>query len=201
MSNLPERKAAAPRRRLSREKRRQQLIGMAWRLVRDRGTDALTLGYLAEVSGVSKPVVYSHFKTREALLVALHFEFENRQNSFFDAAIAAGGNTLEDRAGTIAETYVACMLEKGKEIPGVILALASSPELAKVRRDSEIIFIDKCRELLQPFVGSRGLNIEGLWGVLGVAQALTREMSAGHFTPEEVQKEIYNIILAVIRRS
>lgn len=41
----------APRRRLSREDRLRQLLDVAWQLVRDEGTDALTLGRLAEQIG------------------------------------------------------------------------------------------------------------------------------------------------------
>ena len=42
---------------MSREDRRRQLLSVAWQLVRNEGTDALTLGYLAERAGVTKPVV------------------------------------------------------------------------------------------------------------------------------------------------
>ncbi|MBN2992365.1 helix-turn-helix transcriptional regulator, partial [Pseudomonas cedrina subsp. fulgida] len=56
--------APAPRRRLSREDRSRQLLDVAWQLVRDEGTEALTLGRLAELAGVTKPVVYDHFVTR-----------------------------------------------------------------------------------------------------------------------------------------
>ena len=45
------------RKRLSRDERRRQLLDVAWQLVRDEGTDALSLGRLAEQAGVTKPVV------------------------------------------------------------------------------------------------------------------------------------------------
>ena len=54
----------SPRRRLSRDERQRQLLEVAWRLVREEGTEALTLGRLAEQAGVTKPVVYDHFGTR-----------------------------------------------------------------------------------------------------------------------------------------
>lgn len=46
------------RQRMTHQARRQQLIGVAWNLVRAQGSDALTLGRVAEAAGVSKPVVY-----------------------------------------------------------------------------------------------------------------------------------------------
>ena len=42
----------SPRRRLSRDERQRQLLEVAWRLVREEGTEALTLGRLAEQAGV-----------------------------------------------------------------------------------------------------------------------------------------------------
>ena len=48
----------SPRRRLPREERTRQLLEVAWQLIGDVGTDALTLGKLAEAAGVTKPVVY-----------------------------------------------------------------------------------------------------------------------------------------------
>ncbi|MCO3771117.1 helix-turn-helix transcriptional regulator, partial [Pseudomonas aeruginosa] len=62
----------SPRRRLSRDERQRQLLEVAWRLVREEGTEALTLGRLAEQAGVTKPVVYDHFGTRARLLAALY---------------------------------------------------------------------------------------------------------------------------------
>ena len=63
--------AAPTRRRLTREQRARQLLDVAWALVGDEGTDALTLGRLAEAAGVTKPVAYDHFVTRNGLLAAL----------------------------------------------------------------------------------------------------------------------------------
>jgi len=42
--------STSPRRRLSREDRLRQLLEVAWQLVRDEGTEALTLGRLAELA-------------------------------------------------------------------------------------------------------------------------------------------------------
>src|SRR5687767_9331914 len=83
------------RRRLTREDRYRQLIQVAWRIVRQSGTDALTLGYLAEAAGIAKPVVYDHFSTRNGLLAALYREFDAQENVIIDAAIASSEATLE----------------------------------------------------------------------------------------------------------
>lgn len=42
------------RQRMTHQARRQQLIGVAWNLVREQGSDALTLGRVAEEASVSE---------------------------------------------------------------------------------------------------------------------------------------------------
>lgn len=109
---------SAPRRRLSREDRLRQLLDVAWQLVREEGTEALTLGRVAEMAGVTKPVVYDHFITRAGLLAALYKDFDERQNALMDAALEASEASLEGRAWVIASAYVDCVLLQGREIPG-----------------------------------------------------------------------------------
>ncbi len=124
---------------MSREERQRQLLDVAWQLVREDGTDGLTLGRLAELAGVTKPVVYDHFTTRPGLLAALYQEFDARQTALMDAALQTSEPTLASKAMVIASSYVDCVLLQGREIPGVIAALTSSPELeknqARVRSD------------------------------------------------------------------
>ena len=54
-------------------------MNTAWQLVREEGTEALTLGRLAERSGVTKPVVYDHF---------IHPFMVGRSSDTFDATSA-----------------------------------------------------------------------------------------------------------------
>lgn len=65
--------------RLRKEDRRVQLLEVARGIVRQQGTEALTLGYLAERANVTKPIPYDHFGDREGLLMALYRDFSDRQ--------------------------------------------------------------------------------------------------------------------------
>ncbi|WP_431699935.1 TetR/AcrR family transcriptional regulator [Pseudomonas sp. BR20] len=188
----------APRRRLSREDRLRQLLDAAWQLVRDEGTEALTLGRLAELAGVTKPVVYDHFVTRAGLLAALYEDFDGRQNQVFAEALDASGATLEERAGVIASCYVDCVLLQGREIPGVIAALSSSPELETLKRKYEAIFLDKCRDALAPF---GQVSQAGLRAMLGAAEALSYAAASGEISREEAQEELLATILAMVNRA
>lgn len=188
------------RRRLSRPDRHRQLIEVAWRLVRAEGTEALTLGRLAEHAGVTKPVVYDHFETRSGLLAALYQDFDARQNALMDAALAASTPTLAGRAAVIASSYVDCVLLQGREIPGVIAALAGSPELEKIKRDYEKAFIEKCRLALAPFASAGAIAPAGLWAMLGAAEALSHAAATGDITPAQAEGELLATIVAMVGR-
>ncbi len=190
-----------PRRRLSKDARQRQLIDVSWALIRDEGTDALTLGRLAEQAGVSKPVVYDHFGTRNGLLAALYQDFDQRQTAIIDDAIAASKPTLKDKADVIATRYVECVSAQGREIPGVLAALNGSPELAAVKAQYQHAFIKKCQDLLAPFAGPQGVCLASLWGMLGAADALSQAAVAGDITQQAARGELFQIILDLVKRA
>lgn len=189
------------RTRLSRDARNRQLMDAAWQLVRNEGTEALTLGRLAELAGVTKPVVYDHFGTRSGLLAALYGEFEARQTQIMEAALSAAAPTLEARAAAIAGAYVDCVLAQGRELPGVVAALSSSPALEAIRRTAEADFLGKCRALLEPFAGGRGLSAAGLRGMLGAAEALSTAAANGELDAPAAKQELAATIEAMVRRA
>ncbi|WP_045122185.1 TetR/AcrR family transcriptional regulator [Pseudomonas sp. GM30] len=192
---------AQPRRRLSREDRNRQLLDVAWQIIRAEGTDALTLGYLAEKAGVTKPVVYDHFTTRSGLLAALYRDFDTRQTAVMDAAIDNCPPTLIDTATVIATAYVDCVLLQGNEIPGVIAALGSTPELEKIKRDYEVIFLEKCRSVLQPLAAGGEITQAGLRAMLGAAEALSNAAASAEISAEQAKDELFATIIAMVERA
>jgi AcrR family transcriptional regulator len=193
--------STAKRVRLSRDERHRQLLGVAWRLAREEGTDALTLPRMANESGVTKPVIYDHFGTRNGLLTALYQDFDERQTALIDAAIAASVPTLEGLARVIALSYVECVLAQGREIPGILAGLAGSPELEAVKREYQLVFIEKCRKVLAPFLGTAGVEPAGFWGMLGAADGLSHAAACGEITVQQAQDELYENIMAMVGRS
>ena len=200
-SKSPAAQPPAPRRRLSRDDRLRQLLDVSWQLIRAEGTDALTLGRLAEEAGVTKPVVYDHFGTRDGLLIVLYQDFDVRQTALTDAAIAASKPTLADKASVIASSYVNCVLTQGREIPGVLAALDGTPELAAIKRQYQQVFIEKCQHILAPYAGPQGVSPASLWAMLGAADALSQAAIKGDITELEAQEELRETILAMVKRS
>jgi AcrR family transcriptional regulator len=185
---------------MTRDDRLRQLLAEAWQLIREEGTDALTLGRLAERAGVTKPVVYDHFGTRAGLLAALYRDFDARQGVVMEARFASSGPTLADKAQVIAAAYVACVMKQGREIPGVIAALAGSPELARIKREYDVVFLEQCRALLSPFAPAGALAQAGLWGMLGAAEGLSSAATTGDITPLQAEQELAATIMAMVAR-
>lgn len=192
---------AMPRQRLTREQRHSQLMDVSWRLIREEGTDALTLGRLANAAGVSKPVVYDHFGTRHGLLAALYRDFDIRQTQIINAAIAATEPKLETMARVIASSYIACVLAEGRELPDVLAALSASPELTAIKKECQQAYIAKCREVLSPFTRSRSLPNAALWAMLGCADSLSNAALAQEISEQDAREELYEVILFMVRRA
>jgi AcrR family transcriptional regulator len=79
-------KEAPLRPRLEPEERRQQLISVAAGLLARGGLEALQFTELAAAAGVTRPVVYKFFPTRDALVQAILDDFEAELASRFRAA-------------------------------------------------------------------------------------------------------------------
>ncbi|MEC5320459.1 TetR/AcrR family transcriptional regulator [Brenneria populi subsp. brevivirga] len=189
------------RRRLTREARYSQLIDTAWKVIHEEGTDALSLGRLAEAAGITKPTVYEHFGSRHGLLTALYQDFDSRHGIMIDDAIAAGKPVLQDKARVIASSYILCVLNEGREIPGVLAALSGSPELAEMRKKCQHAFLEKCRQALAPFLGTKTLSAAALWAMLGAADALASVALSGEVSERQACHELYEIILAMAHRA
>ncbi|MDP3952864.1 TetR/AcrR family transcriptional regulator [Microbacterium sp.] len=189
------------RQRLSREDRYSQLIDVSWALVRSEGADALTLGRLAERAGVAKPVVYSHFASRAALLAALFTEFDDRQTAMLEEYLDAAEPSLRGRANAIADSYVECALAQGRELTGVLAALEGSPELEQVKRESERAYSERCREILAPFSAADGVKPASLTAIFGAADALSHTAVSAALPADQAKEELAALIVTVVGRA
>ncbi|OEZ01410.1 MULTISPECIES: TetR/AcrR family transcriptional regulator [Stenotrophomonas] len=188
------------RRRLPREQRARQLLDVAWQLVGEEGTDALSLGRLAEAAGVTKPVAYDHFLTRNGLLAALYKDYDQRQTAVFEARIEQAKSQLKDRARAIASGYIDCVLSQGTEIQAILAALAGSPELVAVKRGYQLDFIGKCAEWLSGFAPAHDVPEASYWAILGAAESLSEAVAAGRVVQGEAEQELVRLIIAAVLR-
>lgn len=67
---MPIAKKQTPRPYLAAPERRQQLLDVAGRLVREAGWSSLSMQGLAIAAGVSRQLVYEHFESADELYLA-----------------------------------------------------------------------------------------------------------------------------------
>jgi len=188
-----------PRRHMTYDQRHQQLLDTALRMIRTEGTDALTLGRLAQAAHITKPTVYLHFGTRHGLLAALYHDFEVRQTAITDAAIAACAPNLRAKIRGIASGHINCVLTEGREMPEILAALRGSPELAQIRKQNQHDFMQKCQQVLAPFIAKPGLSASSLWAIQGAADSLAQAAVEQELTPEQASHTLGLLILTMVQ--
>lgn len=190
----------APTKRMPREQRRRQLLEVANDIIAAEGTDALTLGRLAERAGVTKPIAYEHFGSRAGLLVALYQDYEERQNEAMRAVLAARGGRLEDAAAILAAAYVDCVLTAGPECEDLCAALSAYEETKDFLLASRELYLEEYRQALAPFADLSGPEGKALLtGILGAVETLSQAAAAGRVTREEAVGALVRLIAGALR--
>ncbi|MBE7159714.1 MAG: TetR/AcrR family transcriptional regulator [Williamsia herbipolensis] len=188
------------RERMARPDRRRHLIGIAWSIVRDHGADELTLPRLAVEADITKPVVYSHFPSRAALLAALFEEYDERQIVALQDAVDHAGSTLTARAEAVAASFVDCVVGQGRELVGVTAALEGTAELAEVKRRSDAAYAEQVTSILAGARGGAALPPASLTGILGAAEALGAAAAAGEMDRDTAVDELTSVIESTVAR-
>lgn len=133
------------------------------------------------------------------LLPALYGEYDSRQHALMDEALSASATSLPAVARVIASANVNCVMEMGREMPGISAALAGSPELDAMKKKHEAAISAKCQATLQPF-SKQPIGPAGMRAMLGTAEAVSFAAAAGEVDPEDAEDEIYDAILRITRR-
>jgi AcrR family transcriptional regulator len=190
------------RARMAREDRRHQLVDLAWAIVREQGADALTLGHLAEAAEVTKPVVYDHFPSRSALLVALFEEYDARQSVALDTAVAAvPADSVDGCARALAVSHVECVTQHGRELAGVAAALEGSAEMADYKRRADRAYAERCQRLLAPHVAGGAISNAAIIAMLGAADAVSAAAADGSVDTADAYDELTAVVVSVVERA
>ena len=187
---------------MAKDERRRQLLDTALAIVREEGTEALTLARLADRAGVTKPIAYEHFGTRAGLLIALFRDYDDRTTMAVRAALVAGGKTLGDVASILATAYMDTCLSMGPEVGAIFDALSASEETGDFRRSFREFLIGEFRRAFAPFVKlSSRAGKAILVGIVGAAETLAEEASAGRLSRSEAIAALTRIMLGAIGKS
>lgn len=188
-----------PARRLSKSERRQQLLNTALLIVREEDADRLTLGRLAERAGVSKPVVYDHFDTRSALLIALYRWIDMERINTFADMMATRVRGSQETVQMLASAYIHCAADKTDEFHSVGAALAGSEEKAAVFQE----LLDNCIAMfvsvLTPHVNMSPQSLlRCCIGLVGAGEALSVALARGRLKQTEAVTAFVSLINGLI---
>lgn len=169
--------------KLPRADRRAQLLDVAHTIVREQGTDALTLGALAEHAGVSKPITYNHFETRAGLMIALYQEIMDRQVRALAAAIEDTPKQMAAVSHVLADAYMDCYRAVGPEWHAIGAALRGDAQMDAAQRqmiDGHIAFFAKVLTPLSKL--SPEMTRRRCIGIIGAGEALSDAMVRGEIS-------------------
>lgn len=182
-------------RKLAKPERRAQLIETSKYILRECGADALTLGHLAERAGVSKPIAYEHFGTRDGLLIALSREIEERHTGKLKKALLDTKADLASIAGTISATYIGCAAENGSEWQAMSGALRGNAEMDRVQQELADDYIALISGAIAPFTNLDDDDLRlRCAGIAGAAEAIAREFIRGRTTEEAATASLAALI-------
>jgi AcrR family transcriptional regulator len=187
-------------RRLPKAARREQLLDTALAIVREEGTDALTLGHLAERAGVSKPIAYEHFKSRSGLLMALYTDLDQKHATALAAALRHTRPRLADVARVVSGAYMDCYDTLGAEWLSISAALRGDEEMEAFQQQS----LDDAASLYcQAFAPYTKLAPDDLriasTALIGAAEAITRELSRGRIERPAAVEALAGLIVRALK--
>ncbi|MEJ2766841.1 TetR/AcrR family transcriptional regulator [Photobacterium sp. MCCC 1A19761] len=188
--------------RFKKEERYNQLLDLAFDMVREQGTDALTLISLAKKAGVTKPITYNHFSTRQALLYALYRRCDEALSSRMDSLITTQSNSLKDAVTVYVSSYIHCLETNGKVYDDIVSALKAYPEYASVENDIRDYFCHVIEKTLSPFVVSDGNSLTKLMqiSIFSITESLGGFLQENPQAKEELIDEAVEIILRICNR-
>lgn len=182
--------------KMPKAQRRNQLLDTALCIVREQGTDVLTLGNLAERAGVSKPIAYEHFGTRAGLLIALYEQLDQRQVEEFTAAIEKTPKQLEHVARVMSGAYMACYRSIGPEWSAISAALKGDEDMERFQAGLVDSYVDLYCTTLAPYteLPSGQLRLRCI-GIVGAAEAISREMIRGNIEESAAADVLQSLIV------
>lgn len=198
---LPSSPVVPGRRRLPAGQRRAQMLDIAMLLVKGEGVAGLTLARLAEASGVSKPIAYQHFGTREGLLSALYARLGQEHEAAANDAIAAGQKGQMSRgavASAISAAFIDCVLDNGRLYTEIAAALAASGE---AHQNERIDFARRYAAALAQFGDEESEDNYGFsLAFLGAGESLAAAVLRGDMGRSGAIETLRHLLLAMPRK-
>lgn len=167
--------------RLKAPQRREQLMEVATRLFADRGYDSTTTAAIADAAGVTEPILYRHFKSKQDLFIAIVRRMSEQTLAQWRAIIA---DTVEpaEQIRVIAQQFphqLTCLEEAYHVLHGALATSRDRKVLAVMREHYARVhafFVEIIRQGQAAGQFRRDLNPDvPAWGFIytGIGYAMT----------------------------
>lgn len=176
------------RQRLSSDKRREQLIDVAYRILTESGPEGMQISEVALRAGVSRPLVYRFFKNRTELLVAVLDDFERSLSARFRELLSDGTEMTDARS--IAKLFVqaACDLieERGGGAWDLLMSRSTDPEVVDFSKAVVQRLMAPWVQMLAQFLGNSIVPAQVVSSMLVAAG----DTALYHWVRGEISREV-----------
>jgi AcrR family transcriptional regulator len=163
----PERPTRA---RLDPEDRRAQLLAVAAGLLSRGGVEALQFTELAAAAGVTRPVVYKFFATREALVEAIVADFEVALRArFLAAAEGISSGSIEEATRAFITAICETIDAKGAGAWELLGAYGPDAQIAQIGRAAQSRIMRPWRARIREATGASRREVETVTRMLVAA--------------------------------
>ncbi|MFC1237188.1 TetR/AcrR family transcriptional regulator [Vibrio sp. F74] len=185
--------------RMLKDERREQLLSVAVSIIKNRGSEALTLSTVAEEAGVTKPVAYNHFENKENLLKQIYQDIDNRLIESIQTAKESSNQSITDIISILCESYINCMQINGEIYDLTVAALKSYPNNIDLSKNIQDFFIESYADIFQMSVTNEyhhnRLKIIAINSIIeSIGESIISEQIPREIALDYLQLEIHRIL-------
>lgn len=193
-------RTARPAGRVPPDARRRQLLDEAARILTEQGVEHLQISDLATRLGVTRPLVYRQFPTRQALVRAVLDDFAALvQERFQYALVRALPGTMESITTAFVEASCDAIEVRGAGPWQLLDARGTDPELARIGRSIFAQLLDPWQAQLAAFLGAPPRRAEGLlWVIVAAGRAALDGWIEGRLSRAEAVRDATTAVTALL---
>lgn len=181
--------------------RRRQLLGEAAKLLTEHGVDRVQITEVAERAGVSRPLVYRLFPTRQALVRAVLEDFASFiSERFRQARERFESHDVHGLATAFVEASCDAIEQKGAG-PWLLLdPRGADPEIGRLGRAIFVELLDPWQRQLGTFLGvpqRRASHL--LWIIVAAGRACLSGWIEGTATRAQAASDTTRVVMALLQ--
>jgi AcrR family transcriptional regulator len=186
--------------RLPAAARREQLLVVAVEVFARQGFHGTAMNDIAEAAGVTKPVLYQHFRSKRDLYLALLEEVGDQLRHTIEKATVEAGSPREQ----VERGFTAYFRWVARDRDAFVLLFGSGArrdeEFAEAVRRVETALADAIAPLIQADIDTDHQRLLA-YGLVGLAESTSRRLvhTGGDFDAERVALQVADLAWAGLR--